>query len=167
MLLIYWRFAALRFIAFIWQIVVIFLQLGSHIDRNTIWSLHRPAKSHGTSVSLQKWCMISRSHGNVTKSHGIEGIWLIFYFSAKKPCFSCESERYLVWIREMVITGTWNLHLHKQPIVSPEDGATWITSTAQWRHKVIMMITSLDDQDSRNSTCSTWQLWLTVYILFL
>ena len=23
------------------------------------------------SVSLQKWCMISRSHGNVTKPHGI------------------------------------------------------------------------------------------------
>ena len=32
---------------------------------------HRPAKSHGISVSLQKWGMISRSHGNVTKSHGI------------------------------------------------------------------------------------------------
>ena len=31
----------------------------------------RPAKSHGISVSLQKWGMISRSHGNITKSHGI------------------------------------------------------------------------------------------------
>ena len=28
-------------------------------------------KCHGISASLQKWCMISRSHGNVTKSHGI------------------------------------------------------------------------------------------------
>ena len=28
-------------------------------------------RSHGISVSLQKWGMISRSHGNVTKSHGI------------------------------------------------------------------------------------------------
>ena len=34
----------------------------------------RPAKSHGISVSLQKWSMISRSHGNVNKSHGIQGI---------------------------------------------------------------------------------------------
>ena len=40
----------------------------------------RPAKSHGISVSLQKWTMISRSHGNVTKSHGINGICLILYF---------------------------------------------------------------------------------------
>ena len=31
----------------------------------------RPAKSHGISVSLQKWCTISRCHGNVTKSHGM------------------------------------------------------------------------------------------------
>ena len=30
-----------------------------------------PAKSHGISVSLQKWSTISRSHGNATKSHGI------------------------------------------------------------------------------------------------
>ena len=31
----------------------------------------RPVKSHGISVSLQKWDMVSRSHGHVTKSHGI------------------------------------------------------------------------------------------------
>ena len=41
----------------------------------------RPAKSHGISVSLQKVCMISRSHGNVKKPHGIS---LIFYFLQKK-----------------------------------------------------------------------------------
>ena len=29
----------------------------------------RPAKSHGISVSLQKWCMISRSRDNLTQSH--------------------------------------------------------------------------------------------------
>ena len=34
----------------------------------------KSAKSHGISVSLQKWGMLSRSHGNVTKSHGILGI---------------------------------------------------------------------------------------------
>ena len=37
---------------------------------------------------LQKWCMISKSHGNVTKSHGMLGIWLIFHFSATKHAFS-------------------------------------------------------------------------------
>ena len=41
--------------------------------------------------------------------------------------------------------------------VTPEDGATYITDTAQWRHHV-MMITRLDDQDSINLTCSTWQV---------
>ena len=34
----------------------------------------RPAKSHGISVSLHKSLLISRSHGNVTKSHGIWAI---------------------------------------------------------------------------------------------
>ena len=61
------------------------------------WIVSKPAKSHGISVSLQKSCVISRSHGNVTKSHGI---WLIFYFSAKKSCFWCESERFLMRIRD-------------------------------------------------------------------
>ena len=42
--------------------------------------------------------------------------------------------------------------------VSPEDGATWWTVTVQWRHHVMMMITSLDDQDSIHFTCSTWPL---------
>ena len=37
----------------------------------TVYDEFRPAKSHGISVSLQKWSMISRSHGIVTKSHGI------------------------------------------------------------------------------------------------
>ena len=49
--------------------------------------VHRPAKSHGISVSFQKWSMISRSHGNVTKSHGIEGILLVNYFSARNANF--------------------------------------------------------------------------------
>ena len=34
----------------------------------------RPAKSHGISVSLQKSLLISRSHGNVQKPHGIWAI---------------------------------------------------------------------------------------------
>ena len=43
------------------------------IDEGTVMLLDiiRPAQYHGISASLQKWNMISRSHGNVTKSHGI------------------------------------------------------------------------------------------------
>ena len=48
---------------------------------------------------------------------------------------------------------------YKQLIVSTEDGATCGIGSVQWRHHVMMMITSLNDQDSRNFTCSTWQLW--------
>ena len=49
---------------------------GSLMD-SPIWRplIYRPAKPHGISVSLQKWSMISRSHGNVKKSPGIWGIW--------------------------------------------------------------------------------------------
>ena len=55
---------------------------------------HRPAKSHGISVSLQKWNTISRSHGNVTtntKKHLTEfrEFCLNLYFSAKKHAFGC------------------------------------------------------------------------------
>ena len=37
---------------------------------------------------------------------------------------------------------------------SPEDGATCRIGSVQWRHHVMMRV----DQDSRNFTCSTWQL---------
>ena len=40
----------------------------------------------------------------------------------------------------------------------PEDGATRGIGSVQWRHHVMMMVTTLDDQDSRNFTFSTWQL---------
>ena len=44
---------------YVWQIVALWF---------------RPAKSHGISVSLQKSLLISRSHGNITKPHGIWAI---------------------------------------------------------------------------------------------
>ena len=48
---------------------------------------YRPAKSHGISVSLQKSLLISRSHGNVTKCHGMWVILVIYYFSARNLYF--------------------------------------------------------------------------------
>ena len=42
--------------------------------------------------------------------------------------------------------------------VSTVDGDTRITATAQCRHHVMMIVTSVDDKDSRNLKCSTWQL---------
>ena len=42
---------------------------------------------------------------------------------------------------------------------SPDDGATCGIGSVQWRHHVMMRVTTLVDQDSRNFTCSTWQLW--------
>ena len=44
---------------------------------------------------------------------------------------------------------------------SPEDGATCIIGSVQWRHRVMMWVTTLVDQDSIHFTCSTWQLWVT------
>ena len=41
---------------------------------------------------------------------------------------------------------------------SPADGATCGIGPVQWRHHVMTMVTTLVDQDSRNFTCSTWQL---------
>ena len=39
--------------------------------RKGLYNTCTPAKCHVISVSLQKSCMVSTSHGNVTKSHGI------------------------------------------------------------------------------------------------
>ena len=41
---------------------------------------------------------------------------------------------------------------------SSEDGATCGICSVQWRHQVMMRVTTPVDQDSRNVTCSTWQL---------
>ena len=35
---------------------------------------------------------------------------------------------------------------------SPEDGATSGSGSVQWRHRVIMMVTTLDDQDKKFHT---------------
>ena len=45
--------------------------------------------------------------------------------------------------RVMIASG---ICLHKMPIISPEEGATWGTITVQWRHPVMMMMTSLNDR---------------------
>ena len=42
---------------------------------------------------------------------------------------------------------------------SPEDGATCGIGSVQWRHHVMMRVTTLVDQDPINFTCSTWQLY--------
>ena len=42
---------------------------------------------------------------------------------------------------------------------SPEERATCGIGSVQWRHHVMMRVTTLVDQDSRNFTWSTWQLW--------
>ena len=47
---------------------------------------------------------------------------------------------------------------------SPEDGATCGIGSVQWRHHVMMRVTTLVDQDSRNFTCSSWQLCLRVAV---
>ena len=95
----------------------------------------------------------------------------------------CKTNMLLVWIREALGVNPWcwsqgpeinswrrqndncveiTFVFLNSLFVSPEDGATWETDPAQWRHHVMMMmmmmITSLDDQDSRNITSSTWQL---------
>ena len=96
--------------------------------------------------------------------------WYFFFckkkhaFGVKPRVFWCESESWLSQGTEFSTIGS-ELRLRKQHtgvFGSPEDGTTWRTSTTQWRHHVVVVITSLDDQDSSNFTCSTWQLSLCV-----
>ena len=41
-------------------------------------------------------------------------------------------------------------------------GVIWLNHwlMVQWLRHVMMRVTTLVDQDSRNFTCSTWQLWI-------
>ena len=76
-----------------WEILLIMLQT-CQVSRNF---REFPEMEHDLQVS-RKCHTISRNLGNL-----IDPI-----FFCKKACFWCESERILVWIREMLITGTWN-----------------------------------------------------------
>ena len=99
-----------------------------------------PEMAHGLQVSWKRY-KISRKLGNL--------INLIFF--CKNTCFWCESERISVWMREMVITGTWNSlptapeqRLRRDYVCinsvfgSPDDGSTCGIGSVQWRHHVIM-----------------------------
>ena len=134
-----------------------------------------PAKSHGISVSLhwerehdlhvsRKCYKISRNLGNLSN--------LIFF--CKKACFWCESDRVKFWCEsekcwsqglEIVVLTAPERRLRRDFVCinsvfgSPEDGATCGIGSVQCRHHVTMRATTLVDQDSRNFTCSTWQLW--------
>ena len=45
-----------------------------------------------------------------------------------------------------------------------EDGATCIIGSVQWRHHVMMWVTTLVDKDSRNFTCQSCQVELVVFL---
>ena len=115
-----------------------------------------PEIVHDLQVS-RKCYKISRNLGNLIDFYLFAKIMLLVWIREVFDVNPRDAEHRDLKLAPARTTIASELRLHSL-FVSPEDGATRGTGTAQWRHHVMIMATGLDDQDSRNFTCSTWQL---------
>ena len=91
------------------------------------------------------------------------GSFINLIFSAKKHAFCvnprgfwCESEK--CWSQGTEQRLRRDYVCINSVFGIPGDGATCEIGSVQWRHHVMMRVTTMVDQDSRHFTCSTWQL---------